>query len=305
MPDIPTVYNELLAEIERSGMDAARHLVAYSGGVDSSLVAKAVFDVFPGRSEAVMALSPSVADAMRCTAVDLAAHIGIPLRFVETREYLDHQYVANEGMSCYVCKSSIYDAMEAVSASAPSSAATLLYNGTNAEDLADPTRVGLNAAREHAVRSPLASFTKQEIRLLSRHAGLPNWDAAASPCLRSRLQLGIPATAAHLRRIEAAEQVVRDAYGLASTVNFRVRHLAGDTAMVEIEAGLLDTIDLALCRETLTSLGFETVGKRPFRSGSVSNIPGEIPASGEAASGDAASGEAASGEAASGEASAF
>ncbi len=270
MNDISATYRSLLAEIAALG-GGARHLVAFSGGVDSSLVAKAVYDVFPESSSCVMALSPSVAEAMRDSAVTLAAHIGIPLRFVETAEHLDPAYIANEGMSCYVCKSSIYDAMEAVMDDAlRMKEEVLLYNGTNADDLSDPTRVGLQAAREHMVRSPLARFTKEDVRLLSRHAGLPNWNDAASPCLRSRLQIGVPATGEHLRRIEAAENAVRHAFGLASTVNFRVRNLPDDIAMVEIDEPLLDTIDLDLCRDALSALGFRDVGKRAFRSGSVS-----------------------------------
>lgn len=271
MNDIATTYNTLLDAIARDGSGASLHLIAYSGGVDSTLAAKAVHDVFPGSCEAVMALSPSVAESMKQTAISLASFIGISLRFVESREYLDPEYVANEGQSCYVCKSSIYAAMKAVYENSRTLASgTLLYNGTNAEDLADPTRVGLLAAREHAVRSPLASFTKDEIRLLSRHAGLPNWNAAASPCLRSRLQIGVPATVDHLRRIEAAEKAVQAAYGFDATVNFRVRHLPDDTAMLEVEAPLLDHIDLARCSEALTALGYHRIDKRAFRSGSVS-----------------------------------
>ena len=271
MTEVAREYDALLAAIAQEGADARLHLVAFSGGVDSTLVAKAVYDVFPDRSEALMALSPSVAEAMRLSAIDLATRIGIPLRFIESHEYLDPTYVANDGMSCYVCKRSIYDAMQAVHASdAALAAGTLLYNGTNAEDAADPTRVGLQAAREHAVRSPLARYTKDDIRRLLRHAGLPNWNAAASPCLRSRLQIGVPATPGHLRRIEAAEDVVRRVYGFDGTVDFRVRHLADDTAMLEIAAPLLDRIDLSACRDRLLALGFRAVDKRAFRSGSVS-----------------------------------
>ncbi|MBE0645769.1 MAG: TIGR00268 family protein [Bacteroidetes bacterium] len=271
MTDIAATYQSLLADIAARGQEFPQHLVAFSGGVDSSLVAKAVFDVFPQNSTCVMALSPSVAAAMRESAVALAAHIGIPLRFVETSEHLDPTYIANDGMSCYVCKSSIYDAMEAVYDDVSSNTEhVLLYNGTNADDFSDPTRVGLQAAREHMVQSPLARFTKADVRMLSRHAGLPNWDAAASPCLRSRLHIGVPATAAHLLRIEAAEEAVRLAFRLTSTVNFRVRHLPGDTAMLEIDAALLDAIDLGQCSDALTALGFRSVEKRAFRSGSVS-----------------------------------
>ena len=271
MTDLENSYNNLLERIAREGAGAERHLVAFSGGVDSTLVARAVFDVFPDRSEALMALSPSVATSMRDTAMDLAGRIGIPLRFIESREYLDPVYVANEGLSCYVCKNSIYAAMEAVYASDDARVeGTLLYNGTNAADVGDPTRVGLRAAREHAVRSPLSDLTKEQIRQLLRHAGLPNWNAAASPCLRSRLQIGVPATPEHLRRIEDAEAAVRAAYGFDDTVNFRVRHLDGGTAMVEVDASRLPDIDIATCREALLALGFRSVDLRAFRSGSVS-----------------------------------
>ncbi|MFA6233951.1 MAG: TIGR00268 family protein [Bacteroidota bacterium] len=270
MSEISLAYQSLLDDIAAQGNEAQRHLVAFSGGVDSSLVAKAVRDVFPHTSEAVMALSPSVAGTMREAAVALAAHIGIPLRFVETSEHLDPTYIANEGLSCYVCKSSIYAAMESVYEEASRTPGNvLLFNGTNADDFSDPTRVGLQAARDFMVCSPLSHFTKNEVRLLSRHAELPNWDAAASPCLRSRLHIGVPATAEHLHRIEAAENAVRATYDLASTVNFRVRHLPDETAMVEIDQIMLDAIDLDQCRAALAALGFRAVAKRAFRSGSV------------------------------------
>ncbi len=271
MNSLEATYRGLLDGIAREGDAAWRHLVAYSGGVDSSLVAKAVFDVFPGSCEAVMALSPSVASSMRDSAVALAAHIGIPLRFVETSEHLDPTYIANAGMSCYVCKSSIYAAMKAVHDEARQTRGdVLLYNGTNADDAADPTRVGLLAAREYRVSSPLSRFTKEEVRALSRYAGLPNWNVAASPCLRSRLHVGVPATADHLHRIEAAEYAVRSAFSFAENVNLRVRHLPDGSAMVEIDDGLLEQVDLVRCGEMLTALGFRGVAKRAFRSGSVS-----------------------------------
>lgn len=270
MSEIGAVYSTLVADIRHAGTDALHHLIAFSGGVDSALAAKAVFDAFPRNCEAVMALSPSVSAMMQEAASDIAGHIGIPLRFVQSAEYLDPTYIANDGQSCYICKSNIYSAMEAVYRGANTDD-TILYNGTNADDLGDPTRVGLQAAREHAVRSPLARFTKEEIRLLSRHAGLPNWNAAASPCLRSRLRIGIPATVDHLRRIERAEEIVRKMYAFAEEVNFRVRHLPDDIAMVEVEASLIDRLDLARCRDAILALGFRHVEKRTFRSGSVSS----------------------------------
>jgi uncharacterized protein (TIGR00268 family) len=271
MTDIPTTYKQLLARIAREGSAAARNLVAYSGGVDSSLVAHAVHEVFPGSCEAVMALSPSVSADMRALAEDIAAHVGIPLRFVHIEEYRDPLYVANEGMSCYVCKSHIYDALRAVSRDAAARGGdVLLYNGTNADDTTDPTRVGLQAAREFGVRSPLDTFPKETVRALSRHAGLPNWEFAATPCLRSRLQAGVPATPAHLRRVEAAESALRELFAVPVTANFRVRHVRDGSAVVEIDAALLERVDLARCRGILQELGYRDVARRAFRSGSVS-----------------------------------
>ena len=250
-----SLYNELLDEIRRLGAAGELHLVAFSGGVDSSLAAKAVHAVYPGSSEAIMALSPSVSRVMKEQAEDIADRIGIPLRFVRTEEYNDPLYVANDGQACYICKSSIYEAMKRVEREAADHPQKVcLYNGSNAEDAEDPTRVGMRAAREHAVLSPLARFTKDEIRSMSRLVGLPNWNHAASPCLRSRLQVGVPATPVHLRRIEEAEETLRTLLQLDDQVNFRVRHLPDDSAMVEIDAVLVDSLSLDVCRSVLLSL---------------------------------------------------
>lgn len=271
MTDIQTTYKKLLDRIAREGTATGRNLVAFSGGVDSSLVAQAVYAVFPGNCEAVMALSPSVSADMRALAEDIAAHVGIPLRFVHIAEYRDPQYVANEGMSCYVCKSHIYDALRAVSRdAAQQDGEVLLYNGTNADDVTDPTRVGLQAAREYGVCSPLDTFSKETVRALSRHAQLPNWEYAATPCLRSRLQAGVPATPAHLRRVESAEAALRALFAVPATANFRVRHVRDGSAVVEIDEALLDRIELTRCRGILQELGYRDVARRAFRSGSVS-----------------------------------
>ncbi|MCB2203278.1 hypothetical protein KQI65_00910 [bacterium] len=272
-----TTYKQLLDRVAEDGSPSGPNLVAFSGGVDSSLVAHAVHAVYPGSSTAVMALSPSVSDDMRRQAEQIAAHIGIPLRFVETEEFRDATYVANEGMSCYICKTHIYEALRAVSREAADDGA-VLFSGNNADDSADPTRVGLRAAREHAVCSPLDGFSKDTVRALSRHAGLPNWEHAASPCLRSRLASGIEATPAHLARIEQAEARIRDQYALPPSANFRVRMLAEDHAMIELDEELLPRVDLDRCATLLRDLDFREVQSRPFRSGSVS-IQIQLPAS--------------------------
>ena len=277
MNNAESLYPVFFEDIDRMGAPCAVHLVAFSGGVDSSLAAQAVYEVFPESSEAIMALSPSVSRSMKTQAEDIASKIGIPLRFVHTEEYNDPLYVANDGLACYVCKSSIYEAMKRVEREAAEHPQTVcLYNGSNAEDAEDQTRVGMRAAREHAVLSPLSRFTKDEIRGMSKLVGLPNWNHAASPCLRSRLHAGVPATAAHLQRIEEAEETLRSLLDLADEVNFRVRHFPDDSAMLEIDEELLEGVPLESCRTVLLKLGFTDVRKRAFRSGAVSIAQSDV-----------------------------
>jgi uncharacterized protein (TIGR00268 family) len=268
----------MLLEIENMGSAEGSNLIAFSGGVDSSLVAHAVHAVFPHTSEAVMALSPSVSQSMQRQAQQIVTVIGIPLRFVHTEEFNDPLYVANQGLSCYVCKSSIYAALRRIEEEAGTRKEPVcLYNGSNAEDASDPTRVGMRAASEYAVLSPLARFSKNEIREMSRCVGLPNWNFAASPCLRSRLHAGVPATVDHLKRIERAEETLRTLLQLPEQANFRVRHFPDDSAMIEIDQPLLELVSLERCREALLPMGFLDVKKRAFRSGSVSvELPGDI-----------------------------
>ena len=124
----------------------------------------------------------------------------------------------------------------------------VLYNGTNADDVKDVTRVGLKAAREFDVCSPLLEngLGKEDVRAVGRAWGLPNWNAAASPCLRSRLALGVRATPASLRKVELAEEIVKkqpSMYGLLrASTNLRVRHLKSGAAAVELDQHVLDTI---------------------------------------------------------------
>ena len=150
-----------------------------------------------------------------------------------------------------------------------------LFNGTNKEDRRDPTRVGLRAAADFAVRSPIDHLSKPQVRSLARALGLPNWQHAASPCLRSRLALGVPALEAHLRRVEAAEKAVRGLLGAAVRVhhNLRVRLLAGQRGAVELDAELLPAAAARMgeVEGALVGLGFDGgVTLRAFKSGSVS-----------------------------------
>jgi PP-loop superfamily ATP-utilizing enzyme len=148
-----------------------------------------------------------------------------------------------------------------------------LYNGTNLDDLQDSTRVGLVAAQNFHVKSPLQQITKHQVRVAAKHLNLPNWNAAASPCLRSRLALGVKATQHHLQMIEQAERFIRSALlkeKLHAASNMRVRMLTNQRAMIEVDEDLLSTLTLGTVEQAyFESLGFSSVGARPFRTGSV------------------------------------
>ena len=300
----------LLSRVARVGSASGLNVVAFSGGVDSSVVAAAVARVFPRSSLAVIGRSAALPAAQLQLARDVAAVIRIPLHVAETAEGALPGYLENRGMSCYHCKSELYATLSAVvDATRDRSVAalaesppverggggrTVLFNGTNADDTTDLTRVGLVAAREWRVESPIVDLTKVEVRAMARAFALPNHDVAASPCLRSRLAFGVEATADHLQRVEAAELRVRDALRLvglplAASDDLRVRALPQGRAAVEVGAhaasmrGGLGSAQSARwfdgiggVREQLVALGFCSVELRAFASGSVAaTVDGE------------------------------
>jgi PP-loop superfamily ATP-utilizing enzyme len=291
--------------------------VAYSGGVDSSLVAALVKRAFPTNSFACIGLSASLPSAQLTLAREVAAYIGIPLKEVTTTEGDAPEYVANRGLSCFHCKTHLYTALQTVAAEAQNyrqeindaraitmtdttaaaaaeareensdpSVVVTLFNGTNAEDRQDPTRVGLKAARDFRVRSPIDHLSKNEVRALAKALGLPNWQHAASPCLRSRLALGVPAVEEHLQKVEAAEGLVRATLGggvsgaaglLGVHHNVRVRLLAQGKAVIEVDEELLEmaaSFLVAMEGRMKAELGFAGVTLRAFKSGSVNGLGG-------------------------------
>jgi uncharacterized protein len=198
--------------------DLGSVIVAFSGGTDSAYLAHAATAALGSRALAVTADSPSYPRTHRELALQVAREFRIAHEIITTGEVARPEYRANPANRCYFCKHELYAHLTALAGARGFSA---VVDGTNADDRGD-YRPGRQAAREFGVRSPLdeADLTKDEIRLLSRAAGLPTWDVPASACLSSRIPYGSEVTEAKLRMIEAAEDVVRD---LGFRV-FRVRH---------------------------------------------------------------------------------
>ncbi|MET0555690.1 MAG: ATP-dependent sacrificial sulfur transferase LarE [Vicinamibacteria bacterium] len=201
--------------------------VAFSGGVDSAYLAVRAHRVLGARALAVTAVSPSLAEAQRAQAADVAERFGLAHLFVDTSEVDDPRYAANDGQRCYWCKTELF--VRLLPIARERGLAHLAY-GLIRDDLSD-FRPGHRAAAEAGVVSPLADadLGKDDVRTLSRAMGLPTWDLPSSPCLSSRIPYGTVVTAAILRQVERAEANVR-ALGFRE---LRVRHL-GDVGRVEI-----------------------------------------------------------------------
>ncbi len=246
--------------------------VAFSGGIDSTVVASAAHMALGGRAVAVTADSASVPRAEIEEARRLAALIGIRHVVVRTDEFDDPNYLKNDGARCYYCKSELYGRIERL---LPELGASVICSGANLDDLGD-YRPGLTAAAEHAVRHPLqeAGFTKADVRALAQEWGLPTWDKPASPCLSSRLAPGVAVTPERAARVEAAELYLRG-LGLREC---RVRLHEGELARVEVPASELPRFAATDVRtglvERLRELGFKfvTLDLEGFRSGSLNQL---------------------------------
>lgn len=183
-------------------------VVAYSGGVDSALLAVAAHRALGRRALAVTAISPALAARDLSDAESAARQFGINHRVIHTDELARDGYVANTPQRCYFCKTELYDRLAELAAA---EGYAWIANGANTDDQGD-YRPGMTAAAEHNIRSPLveAGMDKAQVRAAARWLGLPLWDKPAQPCLSSRIPYGTPVTVASLRRIEAAEDILRD-----------------------------------------------------------------------------------------------
>lgn len=252
--------------------DCGRVVVAFSGGIDSTVVAQAAFLALGDNAVAVTADSPSVARREIDDARRLARLIGIRHHLLHTEEFNDPDYLRNDGARCYYCKTELYDRIESL---LPELGAGVVCSGANLDDQGD-YRPGLRAAAEHRVRHPLqeAGCTKADVRALAKLWGLPTWDKPASPCLSSRLAPGVAVTVERTARVEAAEEFLR---GLGFR-ECRVRLHEGELARVEVPlTGLarLTQPDVgARLTQRLKELGFRyvTLDLEGFRSGSLNDL---------------------------------
>jgi uncharacterized protein len=253
--------------------------VAFSGGIDSTVVAKAAQLALGERAVAVTADSASVAQRELDDARALAALIGIRHVVVPTREFENPDYLKNDGSRCYHCKTELYTTVERL---LPELGVPVMVSGAYLDDLGD-YRPGLVAAAEHAVRHPLqeAGFRKADVRALARLWELPTWDKPAAPCLSSRMAPGLAVTPQRTRRVEEAEALLRG-LGLREC---RVRYHEGDLARIEVPPGEVaklasEPVRTHLAR-ALHELGFKfvTLDLDGFRSGSLNElVPLEVKA---------------------------
>ena len=241
-------------------------LVAFSGGVDSSLVGAIAARALGSRALAVTAVSPALASGELDGAREVARAIGIRHETITTAELEREGYRANGSDRCYHCKSELYDRLLALGRSRRFRA---VVSGANADDLGD-WRPGLRAAAERGIRHPLleAGVGKDEVRSLASELGVPSADKPASPCLASRIPYGTAVEPETLRRIDRAEQALK----LLGYRTLRVRHY-GELGRVALAA---DELPRALERradviDAVLSAGYRRaeIDPEPFRSGSL------------------------------------
>lgn len=255
--------------------DMDRIIVAFSAGVDSTVVAKAAFLARGDQAQAVTAVSPSLASGEKEEAIKLAELIGIPHQLVSTSEFATPEYRANASNRCFYCKTELYQILNQAIAGHDWQDATVV-NGANLDDRGDH-RPGMQAAADFEVRSPLieAGLTKADVRDLARHWDLPIWNKPAHPCLSSRIAYGVEVTEERVGRIDAAERFLREEFDIPE---LRVRLEPQELARIEVPLDQINrlTTPTALPRVTqkFLELGFQniTLDLQGFRSGSMNSF---------------------------------
>lgn len=247
-------------------------VVAFSAGVDSTVVAKAAALACGDKAVAATAFSPSLASGELDQARELAELIGVRHELVETDEFNNSAYLANPGNRCYFCKTELYGHLGPL---AEQLGFKVVVNGANLDDQGD-YRPGMTAAAENSVASPLidAGFSKADVRELAKFWGLPVWDKPATPCLSSRIAYGVEVTPDRVRMIDEAEKFLAELLG---EKELRVRLERQELARIELPLGQISrVVEPHVSRqvvEKLLELGFSnvTIDLQGFRSGSMNS----------------------------------
>ena len=269
--------NNKLIELKKLLSEMHSIVVAYSGGVDSTFLAKVATDTLGDRALVVTAKSPSLAEDELKLAMSIAKKNKMNHLVIETNELKNPNYKVNDLKRCYYCKQELYQYLIKI---AEDRQLKYIVNGANLDDLRD-YRPGMNEANDFGVRSPLieVSLRKVDIRLLSRELSLPTFNKPAQPCLASRIPYGTEVSVDVLSQIEQAEKYIKN---LGIDV-VRVRHY-GELARIEVEPinfqKLLNSTTKNAVTRYFKKLGFKDVSLDPegYRTGSLNE--GKIPSVG-------------------------
>jgi len=263
------IIKEKLRKLQEYLLKLDNALIAFSGGVDSTFLAKVSYDVLGNRVLAVTATSPMHPKSELKEAVELAKKIGIPHLVVEFNDILEiEEFRKNPLNRCYICKSNLFSRFKAI---AEEKGFKYILEGTNADDVSD-FRPGRRALKELGILSPLleCGIKKVEIRILSKEMGLPTWGKPSYACLASRIPYGEEITYDKLSMVEKAEEDLRD-LGFSG---FRVRY-HGDVARIELPKEQMETIFEEGIREEVVkrikNAGFKyvTMDLEGYRTGSL------------------------------------